>query len=160
MRGWSVGCGDCFVDRRTEASCFEGGAELPQQCGDNLCFFCGRPSAERGAEYFQMAVQHRGQIDLGARSLHQADQNEAAALRQRLEIPGQVWTADAVEDHVNAASAGCGLYARREWAAVVIDRDVGAELQALLAFLVGAGGDDRSHVRFLEQQNRRSADAA
>ena len=76
MRGWGFGGGDCFVDWRTESAGFEGGSEVIQERGYDLCFFCDRSSAQRRAEYFQMAAEYGGQIDLSMRSLHQADQDE------------------------------------------------------------------------------------
>src|ERR1700687_1680588 len=102
MRGWGFGGGDCFVDWGAEAAGFEGGSELFQERGDDLCFLRGRPGAQRRAEYFQMAAEYRTQIDFRMRSLHHADQNEAAAVRERFEIPGQVRAADAIENHLDA----------------------------------------------------------
>jgi len=96
-----------------------------------------------------MAPQHRGQIDLGARAFHQANQNQSPAVCERLEVRTQIGRADTVQDDVGAASVGGGLDRRRERAGLVVDRDVSAELEALLALGVVAGGHDRAHARFL-----------
>ena len=55
-----------------------------------------------------MPPQDRGQIDLRARALHQADQNQPSAMRQRFEILTQVGRADTVENDVGAASVSRG----------------------------------------------------
>src|SRR5207302_778157 len=72
----------------------------------------------------------------------------------------QVCGSDAIQDHIDPAPIGCRLNLGSEVALAIIDRDIGAELEASIAFLVAASSHDRSHPRFLEQQDRGGAHAA
>src|SRR6185437_13581773 len=107
-----------------------------------------------------MTPQDRGQIDLGTCALHQTNENKPPAMRERFKILSQIGCADTIEDDVGAASVGCVLDCGLKRPRVVIDRDVGAELETLLALGVAARGHDRAQSRLLAQQDRGRSDAA
>src|SRR5208282_4250191 len=67
-----------------------------------------------------MTAQHRGQIELAARPVHQADQNQPPALRERLDISRQVGAADTIQNHVHPPPFGRRLHRRGERPAFVL----------------------------------------
>src|SRR5882724_6712777 len=107
-----------------------------------------------------MAHEDGSEVEFRLRALHQADQNQASAIRQRFHVLAKIRTADTVEDNVGASPVSGGTHLWRKWSSGVIDRNVGAEAQALFAFGVGARGHYRSRMCQSEQLNRRSTDAA
>ncbi len=80
-------------------------------------------------------------------------------LRRGVVVPRDVVSADHVEDHVGAASAGCLLHTGDEVFLAVVHRHVGAEREAAGAFFGTAGGDDDPGAKRLGQLDRRRTDA-
>ena len=111
----------------------------------------GDPLAQRGAE-----------IELGARATHQADDHQSAADREHLDVLREIGAADRVENDIDAAAPGRFEHRGREAAAelLVVQREIGAEVDAGAALLGGAGGHDGAHAFVLQELDRRGADAA
>src|SRR5689334_17921394 len=107
-----------------------------------------------------MTPQDHAEINLAPRSLHQADQHEPPALPERLDIRREIRAADTVEDNVGAAAAGYRFDQFGERSLVVVDRNVGAEFQALLALFVAARRNDGPRTIVLQQLNRRGSHPA
>src|SRR5215469_1438151 len=136
MGARSVGSGQHLVNRRPQATGFQSRAELLEECGNDPCLLRRRPRAQRRSVDSEVTPKEHREIDLRARTAHQTDQHQSSALRERFDIAGEVGAADAVEDRVDAATLCRGFHRRRKRAALIVDRDLGAELAALLALLV------------------------
>ena len=87
------------------------------------------------------------------------DLDDAAFDRGGLVVSLDVVAADHVENDVRAGATGRSLGLGDEILGLVVDRAVGAELQAGVAFLLRAGGDDHLRAERLGELNGGGADA-
>src|SRR5260370_41807278 len=87
-----------------------------------------------------MLALNQPEIGLDPSPLHQRDKAQPTLARQQIELRWNVVAPDHVEDCINAAAAGELLANLHKILGAVIDRNIGAVIEARPAFLVGAGG--------------------
>src|SRR5215469_3859981 len=78
------------------------------------------------------------EIGLDLAAAHQRDKTEPALMRQQVELPRDVVAADHVEDCIDTTAVGEFLAHLYEILRAVVDRDIGAIVEASPAFLVRA----------------------
>src|SRR5438132_12897422 len=106
-----------------------------------------------------LALDH-AKIGLDPAAAHQRDKAEPALLRQEIELARDIVAADHVEDRIDAAAMGKLLADLHKILGAVVDRDIGAKLQACPAFLVGAGGSQHLGAERLGELDRGDPDPA
>src|SRR5216683_112194 len=119
-----------------------GGNQRPDTVFDrpgNRSLVRDRPRTQRRAGVMQSLEHDAAEIDIGTRRALKCDLNNAALDGRRLVIALDIIAAHHVEDHFGAAAAGRAFCEQNEILGLVVDRDVGAETTAGVAFL-GASG--------------------
>ena len=107
-----------------------------------------------------MLALDQAEIGLDLAAPHQRDKAEAALMRQKIELTRDVIAADHVEDRIDAAAVGEVLADLHEILRAIVDRDVGAEIEAGAAFLIGACGSQDLGTERLGELDRSDTDAA
>src|SRR6266481_4083367 len=107
-----------------------------QRGGDRGLLLDGSRAQGR-AGYRQMLALDQAEIGLDLAAAHQRDKAEPALMRQQIELARDVVAADHVEDRIHAAPVGEFLADLHEILGAVVDRDIGAIVEACAALLVG-----------------------
>src|SRR5271155_5468023 len=87
-----------------------------------------------------MLAQDQAEIGLDPGALHQRNKAQPALARQEIELRWYVIAPDHVEDRIDSAATGELLTNLHKILGAVIDRNIGAVIEARPALLVGAGG--------------------
>ena len=155
---WSSGSTRSITGRMRPAS--SALAEAVEERRDDRRLVGRRARAQGRADHLQAAHQQCGEVELGARAAHEADDDQAAVDRERGDVGLEILAADAVEHDVDAGAAGRLAHRRREVAVAIVDRHVGAVLETAPTLLGAAGGHEDAQPRLATEADRGRADAA
>src|SRR5262249_55337066 len=124
------------IDHGAKAARAECLAETCLEGADDARLFCHRTCAKRRADNPRPFQQQRGEVELAARSAHQADENEGATRRERGNVRSEIARSDGVEHDIDTAASGDFTNGGRKVGVAVVDGDVRAELEAPGALLL------------------------
>src|SRR5215469_14268421 len=108
----------------------------------------------------QVFALDQAEIGLDPGSLHQRDKAKPALACEQFELRRDVVAADHVEDRVDATAIGEFSADLQEILGAIVDRDVGAVIEAGTAFLVAARGRQYFGAKRLGELDRGHTNSA
>ena len=160
MGGSGIGHREHFVDHRAQLPTLD---ERPGVLGDFLRkqgLELVRARSQRRSGQGVTAGHQHGEVYFGLHPALYGDRHVAAVLGQALDLAGDVAAGHHVQNDVDAGALGEGLGQRRKILRAVVDRVVGAQLQAGLALVVAAGGGNDGGAQGLGHLDGRDTNAA
>lgn len=119
-----------------------------------------RARAQRGAGDGEALAQHQAGIETTLDTALHGNDDDAPVLGQTFDLAPDVVAGHHVEHHIHALATGDALHLLHEVLVAVVDRMVGAQLEAGSALVGTAAGGNHDGAGRLGQLDRRHADTA